>query len=146
LSDLDFVIIKKSIYFTQRRRGAKLILENTIKHEGVSYDLKAAEIRNLHWLIASPKMSQVVIGDDGHPAAMTVPDPRSFALHKLWLSEQPDRESVKKQRDCDQGIAVSNLIVNYLPQYKFNASELRMFPKTVFSEAKKYLSDQGQNC
>ena len=125
---------------TQR---SKVNIREYYKTEGVSYDLKAAEIRNLHWLIASPKMSQVVIGDDGHPAAMTVPDPRSFALHKLWLSEQPDREPVKKQRDCDQGIAVSHLIVNYLPQYKFNASELRMLPKTVFSEAKKHLSDQG---
>ena len=124
----------------------KQLLKKERTQMGDSNDLKAAEIRNLHWLIASPKMSQVVIGDDGHPAAMTVPDPRSFALHKLWLSEQPDRESVKKQRDCDQGIAVSHLIVNYLPQYKFNASELRMFPKTVFSEAKKHLSDQGQNC
>jgi Nucleotidyltransferase len=52
-------------------------------------------------------------------------------LHKLWLSEQADREPVKKQRDHDQGLAVAQLIIQYLPQYQFNTSELRMFPKDV---------------
>jgi len=52
-------------------------------------------------------------------------------LHKLWLSEQSDREPVKKQRDHDQGLAVAQLIIQYLPQYQFNIPELRMFPKDV---------------
>jgi hypothetical protein len=91
-------------------------------------DLTAAEIRNLHWLISSPKIYQVVIGEDGFPAAMSAPDPRAFALHKLWLSKQENREAVKKQRDRDQAVAVANLVVKYLPQYKFKAAELRMFP------------------
>jgi hypothetical protein len=76
------------------------------------------------WLISSPKFSQVVIGEDGYPASLVVPDPRAFALHKLWLSEQSDREPVK-------GLAVAQLIIQYLPQYQFNTSELRMFPKDV---------------
>jgi len=104
-------------------------------------DLEAVEIRNLQWLISSPKFSQVVIGDDGYPAPLVVPDPRAFALHKLWLSEQADREPVKKQRDCDQGLAVAQLIIQYLPQYQFNTSELRMFPKDVVQRAKERISD-----
>ena len=36
-------------------------------------DLKAAEVKNLHWLISSPKVHQVVIGEDGFPAAMSAP-------------------------------------------------------------------------
>jgi hypothetical protein len=35
---------------------------------------------------------------------------------------------VKKQRDHDQGLAVAQLIIQYLPQYQFNTSKLRMFP------------------
>jgi len=104
-------------------------------------DLKAAEIKNLHWLISSPKIYQVVIGEDGFPAAISAPDPRAFALHKLWLSKQARREAVKKQRDQDQAITVANLIVKYLPQYKFKAAELRMFPKAILTEAEKDISE-----
>jgi len=94
-------------------------------------DLVAAEIRNLQWLISSPKFSQIVIGEDGFPAAMVTPDPRVFALHKLWLSEQDDREPVKKRRDKNQALAVFQLVIQYLPQYQFNPDELRMFPAEV---------------
>jgi len=104
-------------------------------------DLTAAEIRNLHWLISSPKIYQVVIGEDGFPAAMSAPDPRAFALHKLWLSKQENREAVKKQRDRDQAVAVANLVVKYLPQYKFKAAELRMFPQRLLAEAEKSIPD-----
>jgi hypothetical protein len=62
-------------------------------------------------------------------------------LHKLWLSEQPDREPVKKQRDRDQGLSVAQLIIQYLPQYQFNSSELRMFPKDVVQKATEKISD-----
>jgi len=59
---------------------------------------------------------------------MIIPDPRAFALHKFWLSSQDDREPVKKQRDRGQAIAVGKLVIEHLPQYRFDASELRMFP------------------
>ena len=119
----------------------KNILKQERTQMGGPNDLRAAEIKNLHWLVSSPKISQVVIGDDGYPAALSVPDPRSFALHKMWLSNQANREPVKKKRDHDQGVAVASLIVRYLPQYEFKSSELRMFPKTVLSEFQKHMSD-----
>ena len=105
-------------------------------------DLIAAEIRNLKWLIASPKFSQTVIGEDGFPATMVTPDPRAFALHKLWLSEQDDREPVKKRRDQNQALAVFQLVIQYLPQYQFNAKELRMFPAEVVKKL-KYFSENS---
>lgn len=108
---------------------------------GGSGDLKAAEIKNLHWLISSPKIHQIVIGEDGFPAAISAPDPRAFALHKLWLSKQDRRDPIKKQRDHDQAIAVARLIVKYLPQYKFEATELRMFPKAILTEAGKDITE-----
>lgn len=118
----------------------KQILKKGPTQMGASDDLRAAEIKNLHWLISSPKIKQIVIGEDGFPAAMSVPDPRAFSLHKLWISKQANRESVKKKRDYDQAIAVANLTVRYLPQYKFRASELRMFPKRLLTEAEKSMS------
>ena len=103
-------------------------------------DLEAIEIRNLKWLLSSPKFSQVVIGDDGYPSAMIVPDPRAFALHKFWLSEQPDREPVKKKRDRNQGLAVVQLVIQHLPQYAFKKSELKMFPEKMLNKAQARIS------
>jgi len=101
---------------------------------GGSDDLEAVEIRNLQWLISSPKFTQTVIGDDGFPATMIVPDPRSFVLHKLWLSQQTDREPLKKKRDFNQAGGVAHLIMQYLPEYRFEPSELRMFPKHLIDD------------
>ncbi len=33
---------------------------------------------------------------------MVCPDPRAFALHKIWMNAQPDRNPLKKQRDHNQ--------------------------------------------
>ena len=98
-------------------------------------DLKAVKFRNLHWLISSPKFTQIVICDNGMPAPMIVPAPRAFALHKLWLSSQDDREPIKKKRDRGQAIAVGKLVVEHLPQYRFDASELRMFQLKIVQKA-----------
>ncbi len=119
----------------------KQLLKKEKTQMGGSDDLRATEIKNLQWLISSPKLSQIVIGDDGYPAMLVVPDPRSFALHKLWLSNQLDRDPVKKKRDRNQAMTIISLVIQYLPQYPFQESELRMFPQKVVNEAKKKMMD-----
>ena len=119
---------------------SKSLVRNDPVRMGGPGDLKAAEIRSLHWLISSPKFSQVIIGEDGYPVSMVVPDPRAFAIHKVWLSEQTDREPVKKQRDNDQGLAIALLVIKYMPQYKFESSGLRMFPKDVVQKLNKKIA------
>jgi hypothetical protein len=37
-----------------------------------------------------------VIAQDGMPAPIVSPDPRAFAIHKMWLSKQDDRDPAKK--------------------------------------------------
>lgn len=106
-------------------------------------DLADAEVKNLQWLVAAPRFSQIVIGDDGFPAAMVVPDPRAFAIHKLWLSAQKDREPVKKERDRHQGVAVCRLVLRYLPQLSFKPEELRIFPKDLLATALEDLNHQA---
>jgi hypothetical protein len=89
------------------------------------------EAGNLHFLTASPKFSQVVIGQDGGPATMVVPDPRAFALNKLWLSQQEDRAEPRRSRDLRQAQALAALVLLYLPQYDFFSTELDMFPRDL---------------
>jgi hypothetical protein len=93
---------------------------------------------DLHFLMASPKFSQVVIGKDGGPATMQVPDPRAFALNKLWLSQQEDREETRRSRDRSQALAVAALVLRYLPQYDFFSTELDMFPQDLTPDAAEW--------
>jgi len=65
-------------------------------------DVVASEVPGLQWLINAPKLCACAIDEDGWPAPFRVPDPRAFALHKVWLSDQPTREPMKKARDLAQ--------------------------------------------
>ncbi len=121
----------------------RLMISREPRRMGGKGDMEAAEIRNLHWLVSSPKFSHVVIGDDGYPAPMICHDPRAFALHKIWLSEQSDRDPLKKKRDRHQAMTVAGLVHSYLPQYPFVSEDLRMFPKKVFEAGSNEIKNQA---
>jgi len=121
----------------------RLMITQEQRRMGGNGDMEAAEIRNLHWLVSSPKFSQVVIGDDGYPAPMICHDPRAFALHKIWLSEQSDRDPLKKKRDRHQAMTVAGLVHSYLPQYPFVSEDLRMFPQKVFEAGSNEIKNQA---
>ncbi|MFZ0132307.1 MAG: nucleotidyltransferase domain-containing protein [Desulfobacterales bacterium] len=121
----------------------KSVLTTESRQIGRGDDLVATEIRNIQWLVSSPKFEQIVIGEDGFPSTMVVPDPRSFAIHKLWLSNQADREAVKKKRDRSQALAVSKLILKYIPEFVIKKEDLRMFPEAVITDALQFLNGSG---
>jgi hypothetical protein len=98
---------------------------------GPSGDLEAAEIEGLDWLQNSPRVRQTIIDEKGFPLEMVVPDPRAFAVHKLWLSKQPSRDRTKARRDREQARAVAGLIEEYLPHLEFDRGELDSFPANV---------------
>ena len=81
---------------------------------GIGRDLVASPIEGLQWIASAPKMTQIAIGEDGFPVRLVVPDPRVFALHKLWLSLQPDRNPLKRKRDFRQGGAIGRIAIEYL--------------------------------
>lgn len=88
-------------------------------------DLVAAEVPNLHWLINAPKVEHVTIASNGRPVMMQVPDPRAFALHKAWLSQQSTREPVKRQRDKSQAKIAVAIVGRYLTHLPFSQDDLR---------------------
>lgn len=85
-------------------------------------DLVATEVPGLQWLLNSPKLEAVAIDEDGWPLPMRVPDPRAFALHKVWLSGLPEREPIKKPRDLEQAQAVAKLVQAEMPHLSFKAT------------------------
>ncbi|HEY1059366.1 MAG TPA: nucleotidyltransferase domain-containing protein [Limnobacter sp.] len=94
-------------------------------------DLQPVEVHKLDWLLSSPKFEATVIDSAGKPAPMVVPDPRAFALHKKWLSEQPDREPEKRARDAMQARAVVELLVNRLQHLPLSKAALQQFPEVL---------------
>lgn len=85
-------------------------------------DLVATEVPGLQWLLNSPKIEAVAIDEDGWPVPMRVPDPRAFALHKVWLSGLPEREPIKKPRDLEQAHAVAKLVQAEMPHLSFETT------------------------
>jgi len=79
----------------------------------------ATEVPGLQWLLNSPKLDAVAIDEDGWPVPMRVPDPRAFAMHKVWLSGPPEREPKKKPRDLEQAQAVAKLVQAEMPHLSF---------------------------
>lgn len=98
---------------------------------GAGDTLEATPIKSLNWLLSSPKFSDISIGSDGAPVPIVCPDPRAYALQKLWLSSQPDRDPLKKGRDQAQAFAVASVVANRMPQPPFLPDDLRSFPKEI---------------
>ncbi|CAI06939.1 nucleotidyltransferase family protein [Aromatoleum aromaticum] len=106
-------------------------------------DLVAVEVPNLHWLVNAPKLDVVAIAANGAPVMMRVPDPRAFALHKAWLSQQPDREPVKKRRDRAQAVMVAALVQTHLPALPFDTASLKFFSVDMLARARSAIEQDS---
>ena len=115
----------------------KDLREQPHEQMGDAYDLKASGIGSLRWLINSPKVEAVVMDSRGYPFRIVVPDPRSFAVHKLWVSKQPNRRADKAKRDQEQAFTVAKLVMEQLSQFPFDAKALKMFPKDLVEQSLK---------
>lgn len=62
------------------------------------------------WLLNGRPVDRVVGVRDGEAARMVVPDPRWFALQKLWMAEKRGRDPQKKPKDRKQGNAVLDAV------------------------------------
>ena len=66
----------------------------------------------LELIVDAPRLPAIAVAEDGLPVWMAAADPRWWAAHKLWLSQERDREPLKRQRDRDQGLAVAEMLAN----------------------------------
>ncbi len=106
-------------------------------------DLFASPIRGLERLINAPKFKSVAIDEDGMPLEIECVDPRAYALHKAWISTQPERDPLKKNRDIDQARNVAILARDYLG-LDFDDQVLSALPEHIRSLRDEVLIDEGQ--
>ncbi|MCM5679559.1 nucleotidyltransferase domain-containing protein [Schlegelella sp. S2-27] len=102
-------------------------------------DFWAVQARNSDWLLSAPKFSEVIVSETGGMARMHTVDPRAFALFKLWMAQDKEREARKRQRDGMQARAVIELIEERLPQLRFE--DIHMFPAEVRKQAEAVTQD-----
>ena len=57
----------------------------------------------------------MIVSTTGHMARMNTVSPVIFAKFKQWMSEQPDREPLRRRRDALQSNRVEELVREYLP-------------------------------
>lgn len=81
---------------------------------------KPAPLEEQEWLLKGRFVSHVVVGRDAAPGRMVAPDPRWFALQKLWMSIQDKRNPLKRGKDEKQGMALLNAIQEGMPQFKMD--------------------------
>jgi hypothetical protein len=72
------------------------------------------------WLLNGRAVDHVVVCRDGQPARIVAPDPRWFALQKLWMAEQAKRNALKRPKDRKQGIMLLDAVKRFMPQYPLN--------------------------
>jgi hypothetical protein len=74
------------------------------------------------WLLQGRPVDRVVVCRDGSPARIVAPDPRWFALQKLWMSGQAKRNPLKRGKDQRQSVALLNTVHTAMPQYPLDAA------------------------
>ena len=83
------------------------------------------------WLLPGRRVDQVVPCRDGTAARLVVPDPRWFALHKLWLADQPKRNPLKRGKDRKQGLALLDAVADAMPHYPLDDAFVTELPEEL---------------
>jgi hypothetical protein len=78
-------------------------------------DFYAVQARKAGILLDGPRFSVMIVSTSGHMARMDTISPVVFARFKRWMSEQPDREPLRRKRDALQAMRVEELVREYLP-------------------------------
>jgi len=83
---------------------------------------KPVPLPEQEWLLLGRPVDRVVICRDGSSARIVAPDPRWFALQKLWMARQAKRNPLKRPKDLKQGMALLDAVQTAMPQYPLDCT------------------------
>jgi len=95
------------------------------------------------WLLPGRRVDQVVPCRDGTPARIVAPDPRWFALHKLWLGAQAKRNPLKRRKDRLQGAALLGAVAEAMPHYPLDDVFSGELPVELVPFWEEWISDHN---
>lgn len=94
--------------------------------------IRPAALEEVEWLVLGIPVEHVVPTKGGSAARIVAPDPRMFALQKLWLAEKPSRNPLKKPKDRRQGDALLDACAKgELPRHPLDAAFVESLPKPL---------------
>lgn len=100
--------------------------------------LRPVALPEQEWLLNGRPVEHVVVTRDLKPARIVAPDPRWFALHKLWMSEKPARNRQKKPKDRKQGELLLAAIANAMPHYPLDDDFASKLPPELLPHFEKW--------
>jgi len=92
------------------------------------------------WLLLGRPVDHVVACRDATAARIVAPDPRWFALHKLWLAEKPSRNPFKRRKDREQGLGMLGAVAEAMPQYPLDAKFEEEIPAELAAAWEQWLA------
>lgn len=95
------------------------------------------------WLLPGRRVDQVVPCRDGSPARIVAPDPRWFALHKLWLGAQAKRNPLKRRKDTVQGAALLDAVAEAMPHYSLDQEFVNSLPDELVPYWEEWAKARG---
>jgi hypothetical protein len=107
---------------------------------GITAQPRPIPLAEQEWLLLGRPVDQVIGCRDSSPARIVAPDPRWFALHKLWMSAQAKRNPLKRPKDRKQGLALLNAVHYAMPQYPMNAAFEAGIPEELLPYFKEWQS------
>lgn len=130
----DTFVINAERSFQARNRDAREVelLVGTERADAVTAELmRPLPLPEQNWLHRGRPVRRIVCGLDATPAALVVPDPRWFALHKRWLADKPSRDALKKPKDRSQAEAVWATVREKMPHYPVDGKFLAALPNEL---------------
>ncbi len=83
------------------------------------------------WLLNGRRVDRVVGVRDGEAARMVAPDPRWFALQKLWMAAKTERAPQKQPKDRKQGIALLDAVWGAMRHYPLDEAFYETLPAAL---------------
>lgn len=123
--DSSFIVATSSPKTVVNKNGYRVdLLTNTAAAQVMASarPWKPEALEGQEWLLLGNPVKTVLIDFQGWPVAVSAPDPRYFALHKLWLSKRRGRPRARATKDKNQGEALLKTIKDHMPHYPINES------------------------
>jgi hypothetical protein len=93
---------------------------------------KPEALEGQEWLSLGTPVHQMLIDYTGWPVSMAAPDPRYFALHKLWLSARSKRiRDGKAPKDSAQGKTLLRAVQDFMPHYPMDEAFVASLPQAL---------------
>lgn len=129
--DSSFIVSPSSSHTAVNKHGYRvdLLTDSAFARQMASArPWKPEALEGQEWLARGNPVKAVLIDFQGRPVAISAPDPRYFALHKLWLSKRRGRPAAKATKDKNQGEALLKVVRDQMPNYPLDASFLAGLP------------------